>query len=175
MDPSSLESQHSSIPTTKHMNDAPDGPHNPHGTAERRRRPNPAWRNIVENFSPSWFAIPMDTAILSILMHQLPYQFHGLPVLATIMYVFTLVQFIIFISITILRWTVFRQAAMRKTAGNLDEICFLGAPPIAFLTLAGLTALILSNTSWGGHAWTLVAYVMWWFGMIWMFTTCSLN
>ncbi len=29
---------------------------------------------IIENFSFLWFTLSMDTGILSILMHQLPYQ-----------------------------------------------------------------------------------------------------
>ncbi|KAK1074989.1 hypothetical protein LTR33_009649 [Friedmanniomyces endolithicus] len=57
---------------------------------------------IIENFSFLWFTLSMNTGILSIIMHQLPYQI-------------------------------------------------------------GLT---VSQASWGGHAWFLVAYVFWWIGTI---------
>jgi tellurite resistance protein TehA-like permease len=115
----------------------------------------------------------MNTGVLAIIMHQLPYQFKGLPVLTTIMYLLDLVLFIICSVITILRWTMYSKVVIRKTAGNLDEIALYGAPPITFLTLAALTGLIVSKAEWGGHAWSLVAYVMWWFGMAFMLTTCK--
>jgi len=85
-------------------------------------------------------------------MHQLPYQSDRLPVLASIMYVFCLDCFAVCIVTSILRWTLFTQAATLKTVSNIDEISFLGAPPTAFLTLVGLTGLIVSNSYWSGHA-----------------------
>lgn len=132
----------------------------------------PAWLNAVENFSPLWFAIPMNTGILAILMHQNPYQFHGLYTLSTIMYVFDLVLFVAMAIMTSLRWTLRRKQAWKQTANSVDEIGFHAAPPIAFLTLTTLTALIVSNCYWGGHAWSLVAYVMFWFGFAWITITC---
>ena len=88
----------------------------------------------------------MNTGTVAILMRQLPYQFNGLPILATIMDVFTLVRYVMITSVTTLRWTVYRQAATRNTAGNIDDISFLGLPPIAFLTITELTALIVISS-----------------------------
>ena len=72
-------------------------------------------------------------------MHQLPYQFNGLPVLSTIIYLAELTLFVVCI-MTILRWTLYPTAARPKSAANIDEVAFLGAAPITFLTLASLTA-----------------------------------
>ena len=141
------------------------------GYGSKTHRPLPAWKNIIKNFSPAWFSISMNTGILAILMHQLPYQFNALPVLSTIMYVFNLVLFVIFAILTLLRWVLFPKAAAHAHATSLNELCFLGAAPIAFLTLTALTSLIVTSSYWGGHPWSLVAYVMWWFGTAWMVTT----
>lgn len=132
-----------------------------------------AFQNTLENFAPVWFVIPMNTGILGILMNLLPYQFHGLPVLSTIMYLASITFFVIICSMSILRWTLYPKSVQQKAAASIDEIAFLGAAPIAFLTLTSLTGLIVSNAYWGGHAWSLVAYVMWWFGMTWMLITCT--
>ena len=132
-----------------------------------------AFRNTVENFSPIWFLLTMNTGILGILMHLLPYQFNGLSVLSTIMYLFNLVLFVLICTMTILRWTLYPKAVQEKTAASIDEISFHAAAPIGFQTLTSLTGIIVSNAYWGGHAWSLVAYVMWWFGMIWILTTCT--
>ncbi|KAL2040517.1 hypothetical protein N7G274_006496 [Stereocaulon virgatum] len=168
MDSSSLEGQHRISPE-RHNRES-------NGTENCRQKDETSrisvWRNIIQNFTPAWFTIGMNTGVLAIVMHQLPYQFKGLPVLTTIMYILDLVLFIICSIITILRWTMYPKVVIRKTAGNLDEIALYGAPPIAFLTLTALTGLIVSKAEWGGHAWSLVAYVMWWFGMAFMLTTC---
>ena len=39
--------------------------------------------------------------------------------------------------------------------------------PIAFMTLTTLTGLIASNSYWGGYAFTIVSYVMWWIEVAW--------
>ena len=142
-------------------------------TVDQRGKRKSAFQNTLENFTPIWFVIPLNTGILGILMHLLPYQFRGLLVLSTIMYLADLTFFVIICSLTILRWILYTKAVQQKTAASVDEISYLGAAPIAFLTITSLTGLIVSNASWGGHAWSLVAYVMWWFGMAWMLITCK--
>ena len=144
-----------------------------HASDRSHKQPKSAFQNTLENFTPMWFVICMNTGILGILMYLLPYQFNGLPVLSTIMYLVDLTLFVIVCVLTMLRWILYPRVAQRKTAASIDEISFLGAAPIAFLTLTALTALIVSNAYWGGHAWSLVAYVMWWFGMAWMLITCN--
>ena len=153
------------------LSDHPNGHSGDQITARPSKDRKSSFQCTIEQFSLLWFAIPMNTGALGILMHNLPYQFRGLPVLATIMYVFELVQFVIIAIVTILRWTLYPKGAMKNTAGSLDQISFFGCPPIAFMTLVGQTALIVSNAYWGGHAWSLVAYVMWWFGVAWMVAT----
>ncbi|CAD6584305.1 MAG: hypothetical protein ASARMPRED_001731 [Alectoria sarmentosa] len=153
-------------------------PNSAHREAEERtadrhsKQGKSAFQNTLENFTPKWFAISMNTGILAILMHKLPYQFNGLHVLSIIMYLVDLTLFVIVCSMTILRWALYPETAKRKSAASIDEIAFLAAAPITFLYLTSLTGLIVSNAYWGGHAWSLVAYSMWWIGMAWMLTTC---
>jgi len=132
----------------------------------KQRRPLGA---MIENFSPAWFAVCMNTGILGILMHQFPYQFNGLPVLATIAYVLDLVLFVIFSIIFISRFIIYPHSAWPKIAEDPNELTYMVCWPIAWLTLDALTALVASQASWGGHAFTLVAYVMWWIGAAWTF------
>ena len=131
------------------------------------------WKNLVENFSPVWFTLPMNTGVLAIAMYLLPYQFSALHTLSAIMFVFAIFLFTIIAVMTIIRWTSYFRVAIQKTTDNVDEICFLSAAPIGFLVLTSLTGLIVSNTPWGGHAFTVVAHVMWWFGTAWMLITCK--
>lgn len=153
----------------------PPSHHNGTATREAPDKSNdhrqPDWRKAIENFSAIWFTLPMNTGILAILMHNLPYQFNGLGVLSTIMYIFQLVLFISFSSVFILRLILYPRSVRRMTTSNMDEAAMWSTAPIAFLTMSALTAIIVSDAGWGGHGFSLVAYVMWWIGTVWMFTT----
>lgn len=137
----------------------------------RRGHSKPRWRNAVDNFSASWYSIVMSTGILGILYHQQPYQFNGLKIISTVMYLLAVVLFVLFSIPSILRWTVFHKAAVDRTQGSIDEVPLLACPPIAWLQIAGLTALIVSNSYWGGQPWSVVAVALWWIGAVWMATT----
>ncbi|KAK0318851.1 hypothetical protein LTR82_010273 [Friedmanniomyces endolithicus] len=119
---------------------------------------------IIENFSFLWFTLSMDTGILSILMHQLPYQFRGLGVLSTIMFVFNVVLFAIFFAILMLRVILYPRALVQSVTSDITECATMSTPVIAWFTITAQIGLTVSQASWGGHAWFLVAYVFWWIG-----------
>lgn len=99
-----------------------------------------------------------------------PYRGHWQVVLATILYVVELVTFFVFLAITLVRWIIFPHVAVRRALTDPDELGAYAIPPIALMTIASLTVQQVSN-SWGGHAFTLVAYVCWWIGVTWVFIT----
>jgi hypothetical protein len=37
-----------------------------------------AWRVALKSFASQWFLIPQGTGIISVILHQLHYQFYGL-------------------------------------------------------------------------------------------------
>ncbi|KUJ22148.1 uncharacterized protein LY89DRAFT_608925 [Mollisia scopiformis] len=126
------------------------------------------FRALVQDFTPIWFTWCMNAGVIGILLHQLPYQFSGLPVLSTIAFVVDLVLFIIFSAIMITRFIWFGRQAYYEITDNINDLALGACWPIAWQTLSALTCLIVSNASWGGHAFTLVGYAMWWIGTGWM-------
>ena len=125
------------------------------------------FRALVQDFSPVWFTWCMNTGILSTLMHTLPYQFKGLSIISTILYVVDLTLFVLFSIIFVLRFIIHGRSAWAEISSDVNELCFTATLPISWMTLTTLTSLIVSNAQWGGHAFTLVAYVMWWIGAAW--------
>jgi len=91
--------------------------------------------------------------------------------LATILYVVDLVTFLVFGAIMLLRWAWYPRVALRRALSNPDELGAYAIPPIALMTIAALTASQVSEGSWGGHSFTIVAYVLWWIGLTWTFAT----
>lgn len=150
-----------------------DGKANGHLDAEKQNQPQKrsAIRALIQDFSPIWFVYCMNAGIISILLHQLPYRFDGLGVLSTIAFMVDFVLFIVFSIIFLTRFALYRKQAYTEITDNIQDLSFLAAWPIAWLTLSSLVALIVSTAGWGGHAFTVVAYVMWWFGAGWMLLT----
>lgn len=120
----------------------------------------------------------MNAGIISILLHQLPYQFTGLETISHIFFSFALATFIFFSIIFSLRFCCFGHEAYREVTSSFATLTTCALWPVAWLTLASLTGLVISNTAWVGHRFALVAYTMWWFGaawnlvmLFWVFTT----
>jgi len=109
----------------------------------------------------------MNSGVLGLLTHQCPYQFPGLRIISNIFYVFDLILFVVFSIIFLLRFAIFRLDAYNEVATSRSDLPLCGCWPIAFLTLTSLTPLICSNAYWGGRAFTILGYVMWWIAAAW--------
>jgi hypothetical protein len=128
--------------------------------------------SALESFSPLWFAIAISTGgLASILSGPFPYPAPWQGVLASILYVFEIVLFTLFLILQIARWVLYPHVAVRRALSDADELGAYAIMPIALMTIAGLTASQVSRAGWGGHAFTLVAYVLWWIGLVWIFVT----
>lgn len=100
-----------------------------------------------------------------------PYPAHWLVVLATILYVTEIVLFFTFLALIIAKWVVYPHVAVRRIMSDPDELGTYAIPPIALMTIGALTITQVSEGPWGGHAFTLVGYVVWWIGVAWIFIT----
>lgn len=111
----------------------------------------------------------MNAGIISTLLHQFPYQFRGVQVLSTIGFVLDLTLYVIFSIIFILHFLLYRGQALAEIVGNVPELCLMPTWCIAFMTLVSFVSLTVSNASWAGAGWTLLAVAMWWIATVWMF------
>jgi tellurite resistance protein TehA-like permease len=111
----------------------------------------------------------MNAGVIGTLLRQLPYQFPGLQVLSTIAFTVDLVLYVVFSVIYILHFVMFRQQAYYELVGSVLDLCLLPCWSIAWMTLVSFVTLTVSDASWGGHPFTIVACVMWWIAAAWMF------
>ena len=130
-----------------------------------------AVRALIQDFSPVWFTWCMNSGILSLLIHVLPYQFNGQHQISTVLFVIDLVLFVICSILMLLRFGLYGKAAVKELALDVQELCFMGTWVISWMTLVSLTAVIVSNAYWGGKAFTIVAVVMWWIAVAWTMLT----
>ncbi|KAF3043148.1 hypothetical protein E8E12_004626 [Didymella heteroderae] len=141
---------------------------------ERFIEPQPQRQSAVQiaikNFSPVWFLISMDTGIISIIMNILPWQFNGLGIISTIMFVFNLVLFTTFSLLAITRLFTFPRHVKSESLNQVEEISYQGAPAIAGLFGSynrgiWLTASSASSVSAASE---LIALMVLGFGFMWI-------
>lgn len=114
----------------------------------------------LRNFSSQWFLIPQGTGIIAILLHQLHYQFHGLETISEIVWVYTIALLATFLCVYTLRICIYPRHVIHELHYSITETSCLASIGIALTTIMQMVALTLV-TQWG-HAWAMVAYVLWW-------------
>ena len=119
----------------------------------------------------SRFTWCMNSGIIAIIEHQLPYQFNGLGQISAIFWMIDLVLFIIFSILMFLKLATYQGQAYGELVNDVQQLGLLACWPIAWLTIVAFVSLSISQSHWGGHAFTLVAYVMWWIGAAWSIAT----
>ncbi|KAL2038915.1 hypothetical protein N7G274_008255 [Stereocaulon virgatum] len=127
------------------------------------------WRKVIRNFTPSWFSVIMGTGIVSILLHNLPYNGIWLYWISIIIFALNVFLFSVFLLISILRYTIYPEiwfAMIRHPAQSL----FLGTFPMGLATIVNMTVFVCVP-AWGPWAITL-AWTLWWIDVVIAVFTC---
>ncbi|EXJ58809.1 hypothetical protein A1O7_06239 [Cladophialophora yegresii CBS 114405] len=127
------------------------------------------WRRVVLNFTPSWFAATMGTGIASILLHTLPYNGDWLYWLSVIVFCLNIGLFCTFLSISILRYTMFPGLFMAMIRHPVQSL-FCGTFPMGLATIVNMVVFVCI-AHWGPGAITL-AWTLWWIDVALAVTTC---
>ncbi len=99
----------------------------------------------------------MGTGIVSILLHNLPYNAKWLYWISVVVFVINVALFVIFTCISVIIYTMYPEI-WRAMIRHPTQSLFLGTFPMEFAT-------IVSVPSWGPWATTL-AWTMWWIDIV---------
>ncbi|KAL7921178.1 voltage-dependent anion channel [Trichoderma austrokoningii] len=125
------------------------------------------WRKIVRNFTPSWFAVNMGTGIVSILLHNLPWNGYWLHVISYIFFALNILLFTIFFAISLLRYTLYPEIWFAMIAHPAQSL-FLGCFPMGLATIINM--MIFACAQWG--PWLVyLAWAFWWIDVLVSFAT----
>ena len=105
------------------------------------------WRRIVRNFTPSWFSINMGTGIVSILLHNLPYNGEWLYWISVLLFALNVLLFAIFLFISILRYTLYPNIWVAMIRHPVQGL-FLGTFPMGFATIVNMIVFVCVP-AWG--------------------------
>lgn len=126
------------------------------------------WRRVVLNFTPSWFSVTMGTGIVSILLHNLPYNGTWLYWISIGIFCLNILLFSTFFAISLLRYTMFRglfQFMIRHPVQSL----FTGTFPMGLATIVNMMVFVCVPVwPWA----TTLAWTLWWIDVVIAVSTC---
>ncbi|KAH7118491.1 voltage-dependent anion channel [Dactylonectria macrodidyma] len=121
-------------------------------------------RMAIRNVTTQWFLIPQGTGILSVILHQLDYQFDGLQTISIIFWFICIVTLCLFLLLYLTRLIFYPKEAFHAIATNTIEAACLSSISISFTSIIQMLSLVVIQ-NWGGHGWTTAVYVLWWINM----------
>lgn len=120
-------------------------------------------RRITLHFTPSWYSVVMGTGITSILLHQLPYQFNGLGIIANVIFGLNVVLFVLFLGISIARYTIWPNVFWTMLF-HPSQSFFIGTFAMGLATIVSMCALSAAPVF--GHNFIIFTWVLWWIDAI---------
>lgn len=127
------------------------------------------WRRIVRNFTPSWFAVTMGTGIVSILLHNLPYNGRWLQYLSYVVFCLNVFLFVLFTLLSLLRYTLYPSIWMAMVR-HPNQSLFVGCCPMGLATIINMIVFVCVP-AWGGSTWKL-AWALWWIDVVAAVASC---
>ncbi|KAL8832758.1 MAG: hypothetical protein Q9170_004756 [Blastenia crenularia] len=125
-------------------------------------------KGIIERWSTITFLISQGTGILATVLFQLDWQFQGSEIIATIVWILTILMFVLFSLAYISKIILFPKTVHRQLTSDLTELCCLSSPSITFGVIINMVALVCAK-AWG-PSWGMVAYVLNWINIFIAFT-----
>jgi tellurite resistance protein TehA-like permease len=101
----------------------------------------------------------MSTGVISIMLHQLPYNGRWLRIISTIYFVLNLAIFLLFTFVSCLRYVLY-PGIIRAVLRHPHQSLFLATFPVGFATIINMTVLVCVPV-WG-HGMAVFAWVLWW-------------
>ena len=119
--------------------------------------------------SDRWFSVNMGTGVVSILLHNLPYNGAWLYWISVVFFALNVLLFVVFLFISIIRYTLYPRiwtAMVRHPTQSL----FLGTFPMGFATIVNMVVFVCVP-AWG-EPFVKLAWVLWWIDVILAVAVC---
>ncbi|KAL8696417.1 MAG: hypothetical protein Q9224_002808 [Gallowayella concinna] len=138
------------------MEDAHPNGHNANG----RRKQQSFLMRSIEDWTTLTFLIPQGSGVLATVLFQLNWQFQGSQIIATILWLYTILIFSVLSLIYITKICLFPQTVRKQLTSDIMELCNLSSVSITFGVIINMVALVCAK-AWG-PSWGMVAYVLSW-------------
>ena len=109
----------------------------------------------LANVSPRWFSVNMGTGIVSILLHNLPYNGAWLYWISVVIFALNVALFIFFLFVSLLRYMLYPQIWVVMIQHPTQSL-FLGTFPMGLATIINMVVFVCVP-AWGPGTVTLVS------------------
>ncbi|KAL4878306.1 voltage-dependent anion channel [Aspergillus karnatakaensis] len=116
------------------------------------------WRRVVCNFTPSWFSVNMGTGVVSMLLHELPYNGRWLYWLSVVIFALNILLFLIACIISSLRYTLYPEI-FKAMISHPTQSMFIATLPMGLATVINMFCFVCVP-AWGEWSRTM-AWVLW--------------
>ncbi|KAJ5392483.1 hypothetical protein N7509_007973 [Penicillium cosmopolitanum] len=99
------------------------------------------WRRVVRNFTPSWFSVTMGTGIVSILLHNLPYNGIWLYWISVVIFALNVLLFALGTIISFLRYTLYPEIFTVMITHPVQSM-FIGTFPMGLATIINMVVFV---------------------------------
>ncbi|KAJ5698142.1 hypothetical protein N7462_000147 [Penicillium macrosclerotiorum] len=99
------------------------------------------WRRVVRNFTPSWFSITMGTGIVSILLHNLPYNGIWLYWISVAIFCLNVLLFTTGCMLSLLRYVLYPEI-FRVMITHSVQSMFIGTFPMGLTTIINMFVFV---------------------------------
>ena len=123
---------------------------------------------MIEGWTTQTFLISQGSGVLAVVLHDLDWGFHGSHTISTILWIFTIVIYFIFLMIYLLKVIRHPRTVRQELDKDIVELSCLASISITFGVITDMVALV-SAQAWG-HSWSMLAYVLSWIHVAIAFT-----
>ncbi|KAK8080634.1 hypothetical protein PG997_008452 [Apiospora hydei] len=134
----------------------------PEGAAPCTSKNDAGWRRIIRNFTPSWFTVTMGTGIVSILLHNLPYNTDWIRWISVGFFALNVFLMTAFTTISVARYVLYPQIWCVMIQHPTQSV-FLGTFPMGLATIINMIVFVCVP-AWGNWA-AYLAWGLWWFDL----------
>ena len=110
----------------------------------------------LANVSFSWFSVNMGTGIVSILLHNLPYNGAWLYWISVVIFALNVALFIFFLFVSLLRYVLYPEIWVVMIQHPTQSL-FLGTFPMGLATIINMVVFVCVP-AWGPGTVTLVSF-----------------
>ncbi len=115
-------------------------------------------RDVIRQFTPNWFTMTMGTGVVALILPEFPFAQEILWQVATALWQFNTLLFIVFSLVYALRWLIYPQEA-KQIFSHPSMALFLGAIPMGLATV--LNGFLKYGVALYGDVAIQIAQVLW--------------
>ena len=115
-------------------------------------------RDVIRQFTPNWFTMTMGTGVVALILPEFPFAQEILWLVATALWQFNTLLFIVFSLVYALRWLIYPQEA-KQIFSHPSMALFLGAIPMGLATV--LNGFLKYGVALYGDIAIQIAQVLW--------------